>query len=255
MTCSIEELKSKDIKWMNVQTNKWMHEWMFEQMNEWMYEWSNKWMNVWMFKQMNQAYPQEKLEDQLHWRTPLRKYQTWLVYEPVLLHSRPLWRPSWIVLIVRALFFFRRILNNKSFVSILFIIWQFVFVFQAQMLEMVRSASSNPSATAILNCPDAVMTVLPFDLSFGTPCLECPIIMITVPFFILLSWIIHAQKFQHIHVTWFYGSHLGMFHIHYHVYCTTSKNPCSHGESTYVTKWGVYKWGLYKCDIKGVFNV
>ena len=31
----------------------------------------------------------------------------------------------------------------------------------------------------------------------------------------------------------------------------TSKNPCTHGESTYVTKWGVT---LYKCDIKGVFN-
>ena len=35
-------------------------------------------------------------------------------------------------------------------------------------------------------------------------------------------------------------------------YYITSKNPCTHGESTYVTKWGVT---LYKCDIKGVLNV
>ena len=33
---------------------------------------------------------------------------------------------------------------------------------------------------------------------------------------------------------------------------STSKNPCSHGESTHVTEWGVTP---YKCNIKGVFNV
>ena len=175
-------------EWMFKQINEWLHEWMFKQMNEWLHEWMfkqmNWWLHEWMFKQMNQAYPQEKLEDQLHWRTPLRKYQTWLVYEPVLLHSRPPWRPSWIVLIVQALFFFRRILNNSSFASIRFTSWQFAFVFKAQMLEMAHSPSSNHLVTAILNCPDAVMTVLPFGWSFltVTNCLECPSIMITVPF-------------------------------------------------------------------------